>query len=242
MLHAPSISKRSIPVLPRFLTRPQLLTRLSSLPWEGHLFASVDSVPSAIDPLREGAIMVTHHRQLITGLAVLALLLVGTFRAEAQDVRIHPGTMCVPVDPPLVSVAGQPVAVQVLAVDPFDAPPFPGIGQVCNLTDSNVEVSCPIVRINNERTWDDAQVFFEDRNPGFQVNPACRAFNFEQTRGVMEFPLQGPPLPADATGLLTINFGGLPSSQVAEGIFFLSCILPPDVCLRYYQVDEVALR
>jgi hypothetical protein len=64
MTHVPSTSKRStgFPALPRFLARPQLLTRSAPLPWEGHPSVRLLTVcTSSTIPALGERLMHAHH-------------------------------------------------------------------------------------------------------------------------------------------------------------------------------------
>lgn len=163
--------------------------------------------------------MATTHRQLIQGLAVLVLLIGGTFCAEAQDEKIYPGSLCVEEG------FGAPVV--------GERPVFRFRGDVCNFfTEPDVTVICPIVRDRTGRALNSARVTLEEGNP--DRNAACRLFSLDIARfpRTVEAPITRQPAP---TGITTIEFG---RPENVLGSYFLRCILPSSTCLLFYTVNE----
>jgi hypothetical protein len=167
--------------------------------------------------------METHYQRLITGLAVLAPLLVGSFGAEADDEKLYPGIMCVQRG----SVRGSLIT--------YDS--IRSVGEVCNNSGQTLEVSCPVIHDDVTETWKSVSIIFNGVNPS--GNAQCDAIAFGPGVGLTFSPVTHQPNPRSAptTGVYEITFGQ-PSNTTPRTSYFVSCRLPSGVCIDSYDVVE----
>jgi hypothetical protein len=147
-----------------------------------------------------------YARQLVFGLAAVALLLAGASGAEA-GVKVFPGTMC-------VQEGSTSTIVRT------------GEGRVVNYASSPVTVICPIVRDNTAAKWSSVAVVVADRSAAADLS--CTAISAQHDGLYGGFnPETKHTTGADFDWWVSQTLVFAPPSQERDnGTYFVRCTIP----------------
>ena len=174
-----------------------------------------------------------YARQLVSGLAALALLLAGASSAAARicadtnvpvvDTKVFPGTMCRQIG----FTSNNSGAV---GATPVEAPAlyYDDNGRALNPSTASLIVICPIVRDASVDTWASVAVVVADRNPYANVTCSARS---NQSDGLGSS--YGPTNPL-ALGFYNLNWWvaqtltfRAQTHMYEYGTYFVRCTIPP---------------